>query len=465
MTDASLWADRGAFLTHVELFVPSSLRPLARRGAPRPPPARAPHGPRALRTASALHLALDANDADAAAALIETSDAAALNTRSSSRVTPLLMLTMGRCTTQHAKARCEQLIWRVLERGGGASIAVRTKARLSAADHAERHQLSPRLVAHLRALEAAERARTAGERCEVCGDVFAHNKVAYAARRVASGEEENAMLLKFFSTSYHHKLLDPALHKLNELRTVRKELTESLAVLSALEDTPCSGGGPLSTPTRWHVVDIACGRGLTASLAALRYAGARVTAVDLNAPHIMPHWERTQECRVSYLQQDILGPAFLDAMARLEAESSSEAPARRDVAMLGMHLCGELSLRAIDAFELCRSAAVLVLSPCCLPAKGSEHAPDDLFASNQQIDQYHSWSAHLETLLRGRGYKVTRSVEKAMLSVKNVVLVATKVPKGPVAEVVLRVSLADDLAAACCRVSCDIQFVDRQSAT
>eukprot|EP00966_Prymnesium_polylepis_P256355 5921986-Prymnesium_polylepis.1 len=221
-----------------------------------------------------------------------------------------------------------------------------------------------------------------------------------------------------------------------------------------------------------HVIDLACGKGITASLAALRYPRARVTAIDILPPAVMPHWSETQRCRVRYMQRDLLEPRLGSVLTELcgggaviggvdsggghpaggsdgangggndggvdegggaddgrGADDGSDEAAgagRTGVAVLGMHLCGELSLRAIDAFEQCPLAHVLVLSPCCLPKRGSPFAPEALYASRDANEQYFAWSSHLEGTLRALGHAVSRSQNGAILSCKNVLLVATK---------------------------------------
>ena len=89
-----------------------------------------------------------------------------------------------------------------------------------------------------------------------------------------------------------------ALHQLAQLKTVKKELTESLAVLDALENAIALEGGAGHDATAWHIIDLACGRGITASIAALRYPLARVTAVDRIDDALMPHWEQAPHCQV-----------------------------------------------------------------------------------------------------------------------------------------------------------------------
>merc|ERR1711933_708488 len=103
------------------------------------------------------------------------------------------------------------------------------------------------------------------------------------------------------------------------------------------------------------------------------------------------------------------------------------AAAARPAALLGMHLCGALSLRAIEAFVHLDSIKALALSPCCLPKKGDvASAPPELFASKDSAQQYSAWAAHLEArLLRDAPTAAVGSRAVAdVLSPKNVVICA-----------------------------------------
>ena len=501
---------------------------------------------------NALHVALEANDKAAAKALIETGDATLLNAQvSNSGPTPLMLLAMGCCTPRPSVALAEPLIWLLLKNGGGASIAAKSKTRRTAVDYAQAiGSCSAELMEHLRSLEAAERERTSDERCVLCGNPLQHRSspLALAARRAAQGDEPNPLLQSFFAADRHLPFLEPALHAIHNLKPVRKELSESLSVLEALEAL-------LNSPQPQiveHVVDLACGRGVTATLAALRYPAARVSALDILEPALMPHWDAmgSRSCRpVRYVKHDMLSPGFVELIDGLCAEGlpaeglprpsevparkplkadplaaaapaaevecvaasdqaladeeeladaaqadaaqvdrtqatplspspssiasvsdlalenavpvpgtgtstctgtsvsdstcdeatadSSEAPAPSEATahaseatassvLLGMHLCGELSVRAIAAFARCERVHTLVLSPCCLPKQGGGVAPDSVYASKLADEQYAAWADHLEAQLRQGGHAVARSEARWMMSEKNLVLTAVK---------------------------------------
>ena len=75
---------------------------------------------------------------------------------------------------------------------------------------------------------------------------------------------------------------------------------------------------------------------------------------------------------VQYLQLDLFADDFT-ATLRAHVESIG-----LPCYLLGMHLCGELSLRAIAAFEAIAGARALILVPCCLPNRALPSAPSAL---------------------------------------------------------------------------------------
>ena len=127
-------------------------------------------------------------------------------------------------------------------------------------------------------------------------------------------------------------------------------------------------------------------------------------------------------------------PAELEKEVRAVLDANSDATALEgctvadgcNAALLGVHLCGELSLRAITAFEQCALVKVLVLMPCCLPKQALGIAPAEVYESKRDAEQYVAWAAHLEARLRRGGHTVGRSEAKCMLSCKNELITAMK---------------------------------------
>mmetsp|Transcript_121735 Transcript_121735/g.378953 ORF Transcript_121735/g.378953 Transcript_121735/m.378953 type:complete len:187 (-) Transcript_121735:90-650(-) len=147
-----------------------------------------------------------------------------------------------------------------------------------------------------------------------------------------------------------------------------------------------------------------------------------VSAVDRLEPRFLPHFGAGEGCCVRYAQLDVLHESFLPELGRLVREES------RPTALLGMHLCGKLSLRAIEAYAQLPEVLTVVLSPCCLPRKGDTESPQHLYATKDAAEQYRLWAQHLETLLRGAtpAGQVAHQVLPEVLSPRNAVLWATK---------------------------------------
>ena len=205
--------------------------------------------------------------------------------------------------------------------------------------------------------------------------------------------------------------------------------------------------------------------GLTAATAALRWPGCRVTAIDRLASKGLPHFEvgfageggggegggegdggeggggggggedgegeGGGGARVRYVRADVQSEVFL---ARLAQEVEAAAP--RPTALIGVHLCGRLSLRAVEAFSAVRGVRALVLSPCCLPKRSAAEADEDpaLFQSlytdgDTDTDaQYRRWGEFIEDDLRRRcpTATVTRGVAEHMKSKKRTVITALR---------------------------------------
>lgn len=366
-------------------------------------------GARQPRARNALHIALTANDSVAVARLIETGDELLLNQPSPTGVTPLMLISMGHCE--------EELIWKLIEKRGTATIATFSETRRFASDYAKECNRSPEVVNMLMQLESAEIQRTAAYRCPVCGDVARRRPLlTFFGERADKGKEDNPMLQRFFSHKCNRILEQPQYHQFNDMKKIRKELSESLAVLEALEaDLPNFGSA-------WHIVDLCCGKGITGLLASIRHPGVSVSLIDRLEPRFVPHVEAGQQNGLQYSQLDVLDESFIANLERLLREAS------RPTALLGMHLCGKLSWRAIEAFQQLQSVHAVVLSPCCLPLKSDAEVPSHLYSTKIDDEQYNLWALHLRDRLLDATPDASVSFKAVsdILSPKNIVICATK---------------------------------------
>lgn len=359
-----------------------------------------------------LIVAIEMSNEEEASRLLEGPEAPRmLRARSPRGLTPLMLAAMGRCSEELAK--------KMLVHGPEvAGVSLRSRKGKTAAYYAELHAASAAFLAQLRSLERQELERTASVRCQVCGVPIARRpKLAELVEQCRCGAESNALVARFFGNDLAvASLLQPHFHTLNNDEKCRKKLSQSLAVLGALERA-------VPDLASWHIVDLCCGKSLTSSLAALQHPESVVTAVDRLARSHLPHFDEAGITNVRYLRLNVLADSFVSDLAH-----AIRAVARPTV-VLGMHLCGRLSERAIEVFRCTDLVRVCILSPCCLPHL--DDAPPSLVplyrtgASDEE--QYAAWGLHLEQALGAEpGAAVESEVVPDILSVKRTVLTATK---------------------------------------
>ena len=354
-----------------------------------------------------LHAALVAGRHREALGLAEALDVDALRKRSRSGQTALALCARYAAVADDPSAslRLAKVVVRRTEARGAASPS--NSGRLPSA-YGREHAAPSELVELLEAAEARD-ARRAACRCPLCGKPHRPRPRLRRYRERPDGEEKHGGLRAFLTSERSEMLMAPPFHQLADAKKVRKELSEGLAALDALRGF---GSG-------WHLVDLCCGKGWASALAGITHPGVVVTAVDRLDPALLPCHFRADGSDVDYLQLDVLDGGFQDALAeRIEA-------VRRPTAVVGVHLCGELSYAAVEAFDRNTLVHAAVLAPCCLPKRGTGAAPPAVYASGAQEEQYAAWGDHLAGRLRDAGGHV-RASRPDVLSTKNIFLSATK---------------------------------------
>ena len=232
----------------------------------------------------------------------------------------------------------------------------------------------------------------------------------------------------------------PALHHINRGTRFSRELQEGLAMLGALRHcirVLASGDGDgagtdgqqaaVAEAREWHVVDLCCGKSYVSALISCIYPHYRLTAIDRVSPAYIPHYAEAGCVNVTYAQHDILADDFAAALGAIVAEQQR---AGRRTVVLGMHLCGLLSLRAIELFCDVAGVGALVLAPCCLPAARRAHdTPPDVYTARDPAEQSARWCSFLEDKLRGAApipATCTRRRVEGMLSSKSTLLTAIR---------------------------------------
>ena len=437
--------------------------------------------PRKLyRSENTLHAALRRRDHAGVRTVVDAAEDrhALVNAKGASGVTPLMLAVL------HLGNEAEATVSYLLEHGAATTVGAHGNSRRTAADYAKEHGLRA-LSESLQSL-ADEQIRdglqgggatwrdpcdTTG-RCVLCGDrMGAESKFAVVRKQLFASAEQKAdapppaesapeplggrLIADFFADplvtpDVIAALSVPALHHINRSTRFTRELQEALAMLDSLRHCigaigagATSAGGAIGAGASgdgarareaerqpWHVVDLCCGKSYVSAVVSCVFPHFELTAVDRLSPSYIPHYREAGISNVRYSQQDILSAGFAETLASLVAE---QLAAGRPTVVLGMHLCGLLSIRAIELFHELQCVAAIVLSPCCLPAaRQAQDTPPEVYAVKDPAEQYARWASFLERKLRG-GANVAcrRQVVEGLLSAKNSVLCAWRGGRGP----------------------------------
>lgn len=234
---------------------------------------------------------------------------------------------------------------------------------------------------------------------------------------------------------------------------LRKEISESYAVLHAVQEC-CIGLGILESSTaegknggdlrfeNIFLIDLCSGKGITTGLCGVldpgRDSNNYYLAIDKMLPHTIPHFLNGD--RIEYRRRDILVDAMFDEIGNIVQEQSVHYG--RTCILVGMHLCGLLSERAVDLFDRTPGIMGIVLSPCCLPKRHEQHRIN--FVKGKSEDQmqsdelfsYFRWANYLKERVaqcNSSGECVPPQVrlytDDEMHTEKNAMIVAYKLSK------------------------------------
>lgn len=185
------------------------------------------------------------------------------------------------------------------------------------------------------------------------------------------------------------------------------------AVAEVFAQQPRLAAGPLT------FYDLCCGKSLTAYVLRNCYPSCSVLAVDRQPAEMAPHYH-SLETGVTYRQADVTSPDFATLLAVHVATAGHGL-------LCGMHLCGMLSVKAIELFLATPAMEAIVLSPCCLPGKARSNIVAEA-GSPDQLVQYAHWGQHLYKLLLAdpRVATVKGYADPNVLSNRNFIIVAVK---------------------------------------
>lgn len=280
--------------------------------------------------------------------------------------------------------------------------------------------------------------------CPYCGVALKRkSRLDHVMHTLRNNCVDNLYLQQFLASPVCLPLtLEPNFHVITAKRHLRKEITESWSIVSAIQQqiSPKSNdNNNKNTPNDLFVVDLCAGNSLTTCILGLLHpTTCRVVAVDRMSPTAVPHFTGN----MSYHQADIFQDGFEETL-----RCSMVVQKHEKGVLVGMHLCGELSLRAIHLFHAIPAFQTIVLSPCCFPkhskrnnkssASKQDRKSGSARASQQLIDRleslgqddaekYEVWSQYLCDELSRAGTAVSRQADPHILSDRNMVIVGTR---------------------------------------
>ena len=319
-------------------------------------------------------------------------------------------------------------------------------------------------------------------RCPKCKTKLRpRSKLAFLRDQVNKGIETNDLVLELFNNHplAVKRLDDKALHRVNCCLSFRKELTESMALVSELKRLrQAAADDEIQKSWKdWHIVDLCSGaQCVTAALCLSILSGVSVTALDIVSSNELPHFEDLDWMTISdvkneededvntsdtaptdedvlssfsYMQRDIHDTDLAPQLQSHISKGSTTLYSGKKVIVLAMHCCGALSQRALSLFKELDAAAILVM-PCCLPPKNLGYskklktfdpqqastswnpthikrdadevsAMNEIFSTNDQDEQYRRWARYLHQCVMLDGVATANGTETLCKNVSSTI--------------------------------------------
>ncbi|PRP89307.1 hypothetical protein PROFUN_02181 [Planoprotostelium fungivorum] len=227
-------------------------------------------------------------------------------------------------------------------------------------------------------------------------------------------EGEHVYLRKWLSQPFVPQIrADPNFYSLLNHKALKKEMTESYSVYRQVkkmieqikhrhEGTEC--------PTI-VLLDVCSGKGFASVLLTFKFPDLKIKMIDNDRFMNVKHLKSLPNIEMVYM--DVHKEQFQDWMV--------ETLRGKIGIMLGTHLCGQLSIDFVDAYNNHPEVAAMILAPCCLNKKLWELNEK---AKELNIDNYEYWSMHLFELVQST-QKELKSDDQ-VLSQKNNFISAIK---------------------------------------
>lgn len=202
---------------------------------------------------------------------------------------------------------------------------------------------------------------------------------------------------------------------------LKKEITEAHAALAHVRRALRGHGDLGDAGERLLFVELCSGRGFLSLVLGDAFPRARIRMIDNDTRMDVSHVKAFSSANTSFHALDLLSDEC-EAFIRETAESGDV------VVMVGVHLCGILSHRAIEIYERIPKVTALVVAPCCLPRRRRHdvfgyHCKD--IARSVGIDPHQCWATQLFFRLP-LSSKRNMVVDQDMLSEHKTFLIARR---------------------------------------
>lgn len=219
---------------------------------------------------------------------------------------------------------------------------------------------------------------------------------------------------------------DPALDSMARHRQVKKEISEAYGALAQCRRAMRERGIDVHGSGRGVTfVELCSGRGFVSLVLVDAFPESKVRMIDNDTKMNVSHVER-------FCDPDQMSFHVMDVRSE-ECEKfvvdACESEGAECVVLVGVHLCGDLSHRAIEIYERVPGVAALVLSPCCLPRRRRHdafgfHCKD--IARSMSMSPYQCWTTQLYLRIPQDGSKRDMIVDDDVLSQQNAFLIARR---------------------------------------
>lgn len=176
--------------------------------------------------------------------------------------------------------------------------------------------------------------------------------------------------------------------------TLKKEVIEAMATMSKIKYQLRRNANELDE-SNLVFVDLCAGKGLLSIFITKQYPRSQVHMIDNNKKMVLTHLEATP--KIQFHSLDIHSKDVSSFLKHVLQDGE------KFLVLVGIHLCGVLSHRAIELYRQgcgnAKKGALLILCPCCLPhrQKRSNVYGHDVrrLSKSLGVSPYLLWCTHL----------------------------------------------------------------------